>query len=160
MEKAYIALQQKVVMEARSWLGTRFLHQGRRKKSLYEKGGVDCLGLLMGVASTLQLCDKEGQAFIRHDTYDYSKQPSQARLIRDLDKAMQRIPEQKAFQLADVVLLEMDGNAQHLAFISDYGEDDWGIIHAYAPCKAVIEHRLDGFWRSKICMVYRLELPR
>ena len=34
-----------IVTCARSWIGTRFHHQGRLKKTQSHKGGVDCLGL-------------------------------------------------------------------------------------------------------------------
>ena len=158
MENEHIAMQHSVVEEARTWIGTRFLHQGRRKKTGADKGGVDCLGLLMGVAQVLALKDKYGQLFIHHDSLDYSKQPSAARLSGDLEKALVRAASCSEMRVGDVALLEMDSNAQHLAIISDYGAVEYGLIHAYAPCKKVIEHHLDGFWYAKIREIYHLVL--
>src|SRR5690606_2360282 len=48
-------LGQRIAVQARSWLGTRFHHQGRLKKRGGQPGGVDCLGLLMGVGQELEL---------------------------------------------------------------------------------------------------------
>ncbi len=43
-------LYEQIAAASRSWIGTAFHHQGRTKKTTGHKGGVDCLGLLVGVA--------------------------------------------------------------------------------------------------------------
>ena len=41
--------------EARSWVGTRYVHQGRVKRNAHNLGGCDCLGLLVGVVRELRM---------------------------------------------------------------------------------------------------------
>ena len=42
-------LVEKIIAEAHSWLGTKFKHQGRIKKTDNDSGGCDCLGLIIGL---------------------------------------------------------------------------------------------------------------
>lgn len=133
---------------ARSWKGTRFAHQGRVKAHGTHKGGVDCLGLLVGVAQEL------GLPHAQADECDYGHIPDAVRLYARLCQLMQEKP-QDTLAPGDVVLLKLDGNPQHLALVSDYGQE-LGIIHAYAPARAVVEHRLDDGWRAAIHAVFRL----
>jgi hypothetical protein len=148
------------VKMARSWLGTRYRHQGRRKKNDKDVGGVDCLGLLMGVAKELNLCDKLGEPLIQHNHNIYSKQPDANFMLYYLSAAMEQKPlDGLKLMPADVLLLEMDGNAQHLALCSDgdaWGEGEIGMIHAYAPARMVVEHRLDEQWKARIHACFQL----
>ena len=138
-----------IVACARSWVGTRFHHQGRVKRSRSHRGGVDCLGLLVGVAGELAL------ALASADERDYSHQPDHARLRRRLAELLKELP--KAHMApGDIVLLNIAGNPQHLGIVSDDAQA-LGLIHAYAPAKAVVEHRLDGWWEARIEAVFRVE---
>ncbi len=63
-----------LVMEiARSWVGTKFHHQGRRKNV-----GVDCIGLIVGVAQELGLNVE--------DKTDYAREPKDGELKAALEK--------------------------------------------------------------------------
>ena len=143
-----------IVTAARSWLGTRFHHQGRIKRTATHKGGVDCLGLLTGVARELELYSSTGIALISFDETDYPHQPDATRLRNRLEAVLTYIP-LEAMQPADVLLLKIDGSAQHLAIITDC-EDGLGIIHAYAPARQVVEHNLDSYWKAAISAVFRI----
>ena len=142
-----------VVACARSWLGTRFHHQGRLKKTERHKGGVDCLGLLVGVAGELGLRDRNGRAFIEADSRDYCHLPDVVKLKTTLLTVLDDVAV-AAMQRGDVLLMTIDGRAQHLGIVSNYG-CDLGIIHAYAPARAVVEHALDAWWRERIVAVFR-----
>jgi len=149
-------MRKNIVLEARSWLGTRYQHQGRRKINVTDKGGVDCLGLVMGVAQTLQITDRQGQPFLQHDHRQYSKQPDGQVMMHCLREAMREVSREKMGE-GDVLCLSIDGNAQHLAFCSRnplHWGGEWGLIHAYAPAKMVVEHRLDEAWKARICAVF------
>lgn len=137
-----------IVIEARRWLGTRFRHQGRRRASAHDPGGVDCLGLLIGVAEALTLQDRHGALLSRADEVSYGHLPDGARLAERLGELL--LPVERMRE-GDILLFRLDGNPQHLAIVSDYG-----IIHAYAPARRVVEHRLDAAWEEKIAGIFRV----
>ncbi len=145
---------QRVVDAARSWIGTRFLHQGRRKKNGNDKGGVDCLGLLVGVADECSLM-QQGKPLAGFDERDYGHYPCEKRLLDGLLKHFERC-DKADMRAGDVVLVRIDEQAQHVGIIGDYAEDDFSLIHAYAPARAVVEHRLDADWMRKVVCVLRL----
>jgi NlpC/P60 family putative phage cell wall peptidase len=107
-------LQNKIVIEARSWLGTRFRHQGHQKGV-----GCDCSGLIRGVL--------ENVIGLRYeDVWNYPHRPHAPALLELLDKYLMRIPTGEA-QPGDILLFKVDNNPQHLAI-----KTDRGMIHAYA----------------------------
>lgn len=143
-----------IVACARGWIGTRFHHQGRVKKTHAHKGGVDCLGLLVGVAAELHLCGRDGLPLMLADECHYSHSPDTRYLRRRLADLLLDIPVSQA-NAGDVLLLSVDGNPQHLAITSELGNMQ-GLIHAYAPARAVIEHHLDTWWMERIEAVFRI----
>jgi cell wall-associated NlpC family hydrolase len=147
-------MNQAIVNCARSWLGTRFHHQGRLKRSATHKGGVDCLGLLVGVAAELKLAAPDGSLLIEADERHYPHAPDTARLMRRLAQLLRPVPPEQ-ISPGDILLLRVDGSPQHLAIASG-GPEGPGIIHAYAPARAVVEHRLDAWWRERIEAVFRI----
>jgi cell wall-associated NlpC family hydrolase len=130
-----------IVAEARTWLDTPWVHQGRLKGV-----GVDCIGLLACVAKDLGI--------FSYDVTGYSMQPSAKELTRHIEAVMVRVPVADIAP-ADAVLIGFDGGqAQHLAMISDY-RDGLGIIHAMSSIGHVREHRLSSDWRRQIRRAYR-----
>ena len=143
-----------IVAAARGWLGTRFHHQGRLKKTHTHPGGVDCLGLLVGIARELGLKAANGTALIEFDETDYSHQPDAQKLKGKLSTLLQEIPI-GGIRSGDVVLLVIDESPQHLGIISG-NNGTLSIIHAYAPARKVVEHGLDAWWLARIEAVYRV----
>ena len=143
-----------IVACARSWRGTGFAHQGRIKASGAHSGGVDCLGLLSGVARELGLSARDNSPLAEHDILAYSKSPDGALLQSRLAALLHPI-EAAHMQPGDVALFALDGRPQHLAILSDYGDGELGMIHAYAPARRVVEHRLDAVWRKRLVCLYR-----
>ena len=143
-----------IVACARGWIGTRFHYQGRLKKTDSHKGGVDCLGLLVGVAQELDLRMADDLPLASFDEADYPHQPDVVQLREQLSRLLRQIPA-GGITPGDIVLLNIDGNPQHLAVISDRREG-LGLIHAYAPARAVVEHGLDDWWRHKIAAAFRV----
>jgi hypothetical protein len=137
-----------IVACARGWVGTRFHHQGRLKKTNAHKGGVDCLGLLMGVAEELDL------PFAGYDDTSYPHYPDTLKLRLALTQAMLEV-EVEDIKAGDILLLSIEGSPQHLAVVSEMASD-LAIIHAYAPARAVVEHILDDWWRERIVGVFRV----
>lgn len=133
-----------IVAIARGFLGVRFAHQGRRREA-----GLDCLGFLLAVAEEARL-ELRGVSPCAYDRRDYGARPDTAWLQQQLATLL--VPVSPAHSMpADILLLRIDGRPQHLALVSDHG-----IIHAYAPARKVVEHRLDERWKRAIAGVYRL----
>jgi len=144
-----------IVATARGWIGTRFHHQGRLKKTDSHKGGVDCLGLLAGVAAELDLRGPDGMRLITADETNYAHQPDTSYLVARLSALLTPIPPGGILP-GDIVLLRIDESPQHLAIVSDIGEG-LGIIHAYALARAVVEHQLDDWWQERIEAAFRVQ---
>lgn len=130
-----------VVAAARLWLGTPFCHQGRRRGV-----GVDCVGLVIAVAHELGLSD--------FDITGYARRPDSDLLARLAHELMQPI-DPAAARPGDVLLIAIEGRAQHLAIRSDLAGDP-AIIHAHAPRRRVVEHRIDEDWAQRILAAFRL----
>ena len=141
---------EQIITAARGWVGTRFAHQGRLKKTATHRGGVDCLGLLVGVANEL------GLPLAQHDDVTYGHLPDERALYKKLSELLLPV-DTLLMEAGDIVLLRVDGRAQHMGIVSAYGKSDFGLIHAYAPARAVVEHRLDEEWMQKVVGVFRVK---
>ncbi|MFP3017550.1 MAG: hypothetical protein ACEY3E_01265 [Candidatus Tisiphia sp.] len=85
-----------IAAEARTWLGTKYHHQGRLKKSYASNGGVDCIGLIMGVAMELRLVGADGKLLAKFDETSYSPHPDGVRLKQFLDLHLKNFEEDKS----------------------------------------------------------------
>jgi len=107
-------LADKIIVEARTWLGTPFRHQG------FKKGvGCDCSGFIRGVLEAVM-------GFKYEDAWNYPHRPHAPALLAILNKYFTRIPVAEA-QPGDILLFKVDNNPQHLAI-----KTERGMIHAYA----------------------------
>lgn len=134
-----------VVAEARTWLRTPYSHQGRSKGL-----GVDCAGLVIGVARNLGLVAPD------FDVTGYSRQPD-GTLIERCGELMRAIV---ADQIApgDVLATKFDQDPCHLAIVGDHPHG-LSIIHALCRSNGrgmVVEHRLDTINRARIVGAFRL----
>ncbi len=141
-----------IVEEAKSWIGTRYHHQGRLKKSSSDLGGCDCLGLIIGVARSLCLPSKvliNGNyiPLCEFDPRFYPKRPNGRLLYSQLSVMLNKTTHPKS---GDVILFDIQDNLQHLAIYSD----DNKIIHSLIEVRKVVEHNLDNFWRGRIHSVF------
>ena len=138
-----------VIACARQFAGVRFVHQGR------SAAGLDCLGLLLLTAQTLEL-SFDGQGVEALDVPHYGARPDALLLKQKLDAHLMPI-EKSEVREADIVLLKIDGRPQHLGLLTDYPlAGELGMIHAYAPAREVVEHRYDAHWRRDTYTAYRL----
>jgi hypothetical protein len=141
---------------ARRWLHTPFLHQGRKRASSDASGGVDCLGLLMGIAGELGLKDKRGLPLVASDQLEYSKFPDGGKLAQALGETLHEIP-LDTLRPGDIGLFIWDASPRHLGMFMPYpAPEELGLLHAYAPARAVIEHRLTPEWHARLYAAYRL----
>lgn len=121
-----------IVAAARSYLKVRWHHQGR------SRAGVDCIGLVVVVAHQLGLS--------RADVADYGRLPD-GKALRGL--LAQHLMITRDAQPGDVLLMRMERNPLHVGIVSDVG-----LIHAYAPMRQVVEHRLDDLWRARVVSAF------
>lgn len=147
-----IEKSEQIIATARSYIGTRFRHQGRRKANGADRGGVDCLGLLVCVADECGLM-KYDVKLSSYDETDYGHIPNAKRLFAGLNRHLDVVAVED-MQPADVLLMNIDRNPQHVGVVGD-GADYLTLIHAYAPARGVVEHRLDEEWLGRVKAVFR-----
>lgn len=123
----------KIVQEARRWLGTPFRHQGRIRGR-----AVDCVGLPLCVMRDLGIADW---------TEDFKVYPRQPMTDRVLEVCRERLNEKqfKDVQPGDILVFRAPTVACHTGIASNIG-----VIHAYAPARKVVEHRIDQEWEEKL----------
>lgn len=149
------SLADEIVSCARSWIGTRFVHQGRLKKTDTHPGGVDCLGLLIGVAKELDLRDAQGTLLWQLDQRNYSRTPDIITLHAALYRSL--IPQKLEEAVAgDIALFHIQNSPQHLGMLALSNTGGLSVIHAYAQARKVVEHALDEYWMQKLVSVFRL----
>lgn len=120
-----------VVAAARSWLGTPFHHQAR-----LQGVGVDCVGLVIGVARTLGLVPPD------FNVEAYPRMPDGKSLMHLVRLHMRELKLEEEMQPGDVVVVRFDADPQHLGILGDYRHGGLSIIHAAAMPGRVIETRL------------------
>lgn len=138
----------KIVTQARTWLGTPFKHQGRLKGV-----GVDCLGLIVGVLTELEI-NISGKNISQIDEQNYSMLPSGERLQNKLNQYLQKV-EISQISPGDILLMQFTREPQHLAFVASH-PNGLGLIHAYLQAGKVVEHSLDDVWQSRIVAAYKI----
>lgn len=133
-----------LVSEARSWLGTPWVHQGRRKGE-----GVDCVGFVVEAAKAAGVLEVDEAA-------SYKRRPDGVTLRGKLAAHLEAIRTTE-IRPGDVVLLRTTGVIDdHVALVVDHPQRGLGLIHAYLPMKKVVEHGLDAQWRGRIIAAYRI----
>ena len=139
-----------IVNEARSWIGTKFKHQGRIKKSKEDYGGCDCLGLIMG----LGVKTKTGELLKSYDVTNYPKTLSSDDLLNSFNKLLTPI-DIKDMSIGNVILIRINVFPQHLAVVSSVNPHI-SVIHSYAQARKVVEQYLPREWKENIVGVYKI----
>lgn len=123
--------REQIVAEARTWIGTRWQHQARRKGV-----ATDCIGLVGGVALALGL---QGAAEWEADAalHCYGRTPDPGVLLAACDRFLVRVPAHTA-TLADVLVMAFASEPQHFAIVSRV--DPMYVIHGYASARRVVEN--------------------
>lgn len=143
-----------IVETARYWIGTRFCHQGRRKKTIYDEGACDCIGLIIGISKELKIKSKTGELLHHYDKTHYHRQPYGNLLCNQIEQHLYKIAED-TIKPADIIVFKFDNLPQHVAIVAKKDKSKISIIHAYAKRKCVAEHHLDQGWINKIVACYR-----
>lgn len=140
-----------IVSEARSWVGTKFKHQGRIKRTEFNYGGCDCLGLIMG----LGIKTRNGESLKLYDITNYPKIISSNDLFESLNQLLKPV-EIKNISIGNIILIRISGFPQHLAIVSELNPYI-SIIHSYAQARKVVEQYLPLEWQKNIVGVYEVK---
>lgn len=136
-----MAVSRKVVVAtAREWLKTPWSHQHRLRGV-----GTDCAGLVLGVASELNLANPDVPA--------YGRQPWNGSLLRYCLQYMERVT---GLDLGRVALMKFGNEPQHLGIVGDHPMGGFTLIHAYAQSRKVVEHRIDDVWQARIIAMFEI----
>ena len=116
---------ERIVEEARKWVGVPYLHQGR------SRAGIDCVGLPIVVGQSLGLLP------VRFEIANYGRLPA-AELLERLTRYCKQIARPVPGCLVAVAWTK---TAAHVAVCT--GET---LIHSYESVGRVIEHGYRGRW--------------
>ncbi|MFN8911467.1 MAG: hypothetical protein ACK5V4_01705, partial [Alphaproteobacteria bacterium] len=105
-------MNEKIVKEARDWIGTPFKSQGRVKQV-----ACDCLGLIIGVAKNLNINASNGLPLSMYDQLNYNLKKQTVDLENLLESLL--IKSDK-LSVGSLVLIKFDAIPQHLGIISDH----------------------------------------
>jgi cell wall-associated NlpC family hydrolase len=134
-----------IVTKAREYLETPFHHQARLKGV-----GVDCIGLVIGVARELGLIAPD------FDIAAYPRIPDGTTLLPMANMHMTAIS-RESMQPGDVIVVSFDKYPQHFGVLGDYRHGGLSMIHAASNAGKVIETRL--MFSSAMTFVAAFALP-
>lgn len=142
------ASQDRIVLAARSWIGTPYRHQAAVKGA-----GTDCLGLLRGVWREIYGAEPTN---VPAYTPDWSETCGEEKLWRAADKYLER-QVSATKEPGDILLFRMRAGsvAKHLGIVSRTNPTS-RFIHAYSG-HGVIESELTAPWARRV--VARFKFP-
>ena len=138
-----------IVTEARSWLGTPYLHQATHKGR-----GCDCLGLIRGVWREVVGAEP---SLVPPYTPDWSEPAGQEALLSAAQSWLVAADD-VAWQAGQVLLFRMRQNAvaKHLGILTD-SASGFSFVHAYSG-HGVIESPLSQPWKRKVAARFTFPL--
>lgn len=133
--------RQDIVTEARSWLGTPYVHQASTKGA-----GADCLGLLRGVWRAVMGVEPEA---VPSYSMDWSEPQGEERMWDAARRHLIAKPVKEA-AVGDVLLFRMRDRrvAKHVGLVSQIKPLPQ-FIHAYSG-HGVVENTLSDPWRRRV----------
>lgn len=153
---------QDIANQARTWIGTQFVHQGRSKKiDRMSPGACDCIGLLLGIIKELNIVShvqKSDKYVPLHlfDQTDYARQPDGRKLKLALDTYMDQINVDDIC-IGDVLLIHFSKHPQHVGIVVDGPNKSFNMIHCWGGPDKVVEHDFSEFWRKSAIAAYRFK---
>jgi len=136
-----LAPVERIVRQAREWLGVPYRHQGRTRE------GCDCLGLIVGVAAELDIA--------RWRVPGYSGWPD-GRTLEAACLQHLRTAARPGCGAVGLFWYARRGRAQHLAIFSHLDDGRLAMIHSLKTNARVVEHGVDEFWRARLLSCWSL----
>ena len=134
-----MSIRQQIVSTAREYLDTPFSHQGRLKGV-----GIDCAGLVIGVARDL------GLEYV--DETGYPPVPNGGLFLRTVERVCTPVAADDVLP-GDLAVFRFLTEPQHIAIISEI--DPLMLIHAWEKMGRCVENCLDATWRRRLVGFYR-----
>src|SRR5579885_1040231 len=122
------SMRDRIISEARTWLGTPFHHEARVKKV-----GVDCLQLIKAVYETVGVVEKFE---VEHYPADWHFHRNDERYLHGVMKYASEVTTPRN---GDVEIFKFGRCFSHGALVVEWP----GIIHAFWSAKYVLEARAD-----------------
>lgn len=138
----------KILRIAKSYIGTKFHYTGRIKINNNNKGGIDCIGLILKIGEEIN-STYNNKCIINYDYLTYSRYPNNNEMYNFLEKYFIKIDKKQA-TIGDLIYINFNDKLEHIAILSDIG-----IIHCYVEVGKVVEHSLNKYWTDKIISYYR-----
>lgn len=129
------ASRDNIVQIAQSYINVPFKHQGRNRR------GLDCVGLLVCVASYLKLSD--------YDIYDYSRIPRNFDLLQHIERAGAVKISPMLYKHGSFMVFRARRLPMHVAIVSNKNNQR-DIIHVYYPRGKVVKEPLGEWWKDRI----------
>jgi hypothetical protein len=136
-----------ICAKARGWVNTPFRHLGRDRK------GVDCAGLVLGVAQDLGLTETYGLPKLT-----YGKIPNPKYMVAEMAQWMKatgrKFDELIPGDVATFWAIDR-GAPRHLIIIGwDALCQRRTMIHSFSKFSKVVEHSFDRFWPDRFIAAY------
>jgi NlpC/P60 family putative phage cell wall peptidase len=129
-----------IVVEARSWIGTPFIHQAAAKGA-----GCDCAGLIRGVGAATGAVEVPPAEWKRWAAY--GRQPNPPRMRECLETFLTEIKDPGE---GDICWLQWrEGIPMHLAFLASM-DGRQTLIHALSDIGRVVEHGFTNEWPDRV----------
>lgn len=136
-----------IVAEARTWLDTPYVHQGRVKGV-----GVDCIGV-PGMTGVMLGAEGAAEWRSRPEYHNYSPQPDPRLLLRGCNEFFDPVQRRSEIRVGDIAIMRWEDEPMHFALMTEIEEPY--VLHALRGVGKVCEHRADAQWQSQIMRVYR-----
>lgn len=135
-----------IIAEARTWIGTPFVHQAALKGV-----GCDCVGLIRGVADGLHM---NYDRTLWRRFANYARLPNSRRMEEGLSLFLAPLAPDEV-DTGDVMFFEWRANLpMHLAIFARGRERDT-MVHALAEAGKVTEHGFGPPWPNRLVSCWR-----
>lgn len=141
-------MRSEIIRAARDWLGTPYVHQGRLKHV-----GVDCAGVVIGVAKELDLATitEEHQKQISR----YNPVPKPAMMQRVLSQHLDPVAPGRQ-KPGDVAWMAWrNGRGTHVGILTDFCDKSVTLVHVDAFTRYVAERRIPSLGTPKVVAYYK-----
>ena len=145
--------REKFILQARTWIGTKFCLHGRSKRNNIDLGGCDCAGLIIGVLKeSIENFDERFDGFI--DSRIYKRIISDYELLLNIEKFFKK-KKLSDIESGDIALFSFRENLppQHIGIIGRQN-GYFTLIHSYQKLGCVVEHILDDYWKDFLYDLY------
>lgn len=136
-----------IVAEARSWIGTPWMHQASLKGV-----GADCIGLIVGVAEAFKMPEAPAWKADRRFS-GYGPTPVVDKLLAACAVYLDPVKVESA-TLGDILLFTYLKQPVHFGIVSETSPR-FSVVHAYGPVRRVTENPIDEKWRARVAHAFR-----